>query len=285
MKYALREHVHELRTLNKELAGRIRSLRYFKWVLDFNKDDVFVECNGKLVGRKCCPGTKIKAIDAGVLSSCGHAGSLVCLHHCAAREECVDPSCKAPVKTSNIVTGKELGCNVTHKAGGQWGAKLTTIVKAVKGLVADGDRVLVFVQFKDLKAKVAEALEADGIKTLQVKGTVQTQIKSLDVMQKDELAKNDPRVLLLTMDDESSSGVNLTNANHAVFVHPLLANSQALYDAYETQAIGRVRRYGQKKTVHIHRFICEETMDTEIFEERGRAGFEARKKEIDDSKK
>ena len=70
MKYALREHVHELRTLNKELAGRIRSLRYFKWVLDFNKEDTFVECNGKLVGRKCCPGAKIKAADAGVLSRC-----------------------------------------------------------------------------------------------------------------------------------------------------------------------------------------------------------------------
>ena len=208
----------------------------------------------------------------------------MCLHHCAAREECVDPSCKAPVKTSNIVTGKELGCDVQHKAGGMWGAKLTNIVKKVKSLVEDNDRVLVFVQFKDLKAKVAEALEADGVKTLQVKGTVQTQIKSLDVMQKDVLDKNDPRVLLLTMDDESSSGVNLTNANHAIFVHPLLANTQALYDAYETQAIGRVRRYGQKKIVYIHRFVCEDTMDSEIFEERGRRGFEERKKEIEASK-
>ena len=37
------------------------------------------------------------------------------------------------------------------------------------------------------------------------------------------------------MDDESSSGVNLTTANHAVFVHPLLAIGQQQYDAYETQ--------------------------------------------------
>ena len=37
------------------------------------------------------------------------------------------------------------------------------------------------------------------------------------------------------MDDESSSGVNLTTANHAIFVHPLLAIAQQQYDAYETQ--------------------------------------------------
>ena len=43
------------------------------------------------------------------------------------------------------------------------------------------------------------------------------------------------QVLLLTMDDESSSGVNLTTANHAIFVHPLLAVAQQQYDAYETQ--------------------------------------------------
>ena len=39
------------------------------------------------------------------------------------------------------------------------------------------------------------------------------------------------------MDDESSSGVNLTTANHAVFVHPLLAIGQQQYDAYETQVL------------------------------------------------
>jgi len=284
MKYALREHVHELRTLNKELAGRMRSLRYFKWVLDFNKKDICVDCNGQAQKRSCCSGKTVKAIDAGVLSSCGHAGCLKCLEYYTAREECIDPSCKAPCKSSAIVTGKELGCELEHKAGGKWGAKLTEIVKVVKKLIDNGDRVLVFVQFKDLKQKVADALESKGVKTLQVKGTVQTQIKALDVMQKETPAANDPRCLLLTMDDESSSGVNLTHANHAVFVHPLLANTQQLYDAYETQAIGRVRRYGQKKTVHLHRFVCVDTIDTEIWEEKGKQGMEERAREVEKAK-
>ena len=54
-----------------------------------------------------------------------------------------------------------------------------------------------------------------------------------------EISTYSYQVLLLTMDDESSSGVNLTTANHAVFVHPLLAIGQQQYDAYETQVLKR----------------------------------------------
>jgi SNF2 family DNA or RNA helicase len=138
----------------------------------------------------------------------------------------------------------------------------------VQKLVSDGDRVIVFVQFDDLKRKVAEALLDSGVKTLQVAGTVQQQTKALDILQKETPEKGDPRVLLLTMDDESSAGVNLTTCNHAVFVHPLLADSQQQYDAYETQAIGRIRRYGQTKTVHIWRYLAKDTVDEEIYNER-----------------
>jgi hypothetical protein len=40
----------------------------------------------------------------------------------------------------------------------------------------------------------------------------------------------------------NSLGANLTVANHAFFVSPLLTPSKETYTAYESQAIGRVRR-------------------------------------------
>ena len=46
---------------------------------------------------------------------------------------------------------------------------------------------------------------------------------------------NGPRVLLLNLADESASGANLTLCNHAIFVHPMLADSQEHYTACETQ--------------------------------------------------
>ena len=61
---------------------------------------------------------------------------------------------------------------------------------------------------------------------------------------------------------------NLTNANHAIFLSPLLAVSKQAYDARETQAIGRIRRYGQVKHVHIYRFLTMDSVDETIFKER-----------------
>ena len=115
-----------------------------------------------------------------------------------------------------------------------------------------------------------EALEKSKLKTIQVKGSVKQQAKAFSVFQKDDPSQDDdPRVLLLKMDDEQIAGLNLTNLNHAVFVHPLLAGSQSEYDEHETQAIGLIRRYGQKKTVFVHRFLFDDTIDTEIYDQRG----------------
>eukprot|EP00959_Pyramimonas_sp_CCMP1952_P351562 7366016-Pyramimonas_sp.AAC.1 len=38
--------------------------------------------------------------------------------------------------------------------------------------------------------------------------------------------------------------------------------------AWLLQAIGRVRRYGQTRTVHLWRFLASATIDTEIYEQR-----------------
>jgi len=63
---------------------------------------------------------------------------------------------------------------------------------------------------------------------------------------------------------------NFTIANHAIFLSPLLTATDYEYQSSETQAIGRIRRYGQTRKVHIWRFMSEDTMDVEIYE--GRTG-------------
>ena len=126
------------------------------------------------------------------------------------------------------------------------------------------ERVLIFVQFPDLTAKVAEALHSYKVPFLEIKGSASQKSKNLEKFQND----SEERVLLLNVMDESASGANLTGANHAIFLSPLLAPSQEIYDACETQAIGRVRRYGQTKHVKIWRFLSTNTIDTEIYRDR-----------------
>ena len=112
--------------------------------------------------------------------------------------------------------------------------------------------------------KVGEALESARISYLEIKGSASQRSKALDKYQND----SSERVLLLNVMDESASGANLTGANHAIFLSPLLAPSQEIYNACETQAIGRLRRYGQQNHVHIWRFLSTRTIDVEIYEDR-----------------
>ena len=112
--------------------------------------------------------------------------------------------------------------------------------------------------------KVAEALTANKVRFLEIKGSAAQKSKNLEKFQND----SEERVLLLNVMDESASGANLTSANHAIFLSPLLAPSQEIYLANETQAIGRLRRYGQTKTVLIWRFLTKDTIDVHIYEAR-----------------
>ena len=61
---------------------------------------------------------------------------------------------------------------------------------------------------------------------------------------------------------------NLTNANHVIFASPLLTHTQQSYDALTKQSIGRVKRYGQRRTVQLYRFVALRTADVDILQER-----------------
>lgn len=268
MKKALRDHMHQVRSLGKELCGRVRSLRYIDRIRRFQRDGAHIEC-------KKCSHSAVGREDAGVLSCCGHTGCLQCLKLCASEGKCVEPSCTARVSMAHVVPAGKLGTDKDNKSDAQQGAKLTEIISKVKEVVSLGDRMIIFVQFDDLKQRIAEALERSKIKAVMVEGSVDKQVKALRPFQEENPNKNDPRVLLLKMDDEQSAGLNLTLLNHVIFAHPLLADSQQEYDAYETQAIGRIRRYGQSKTVFVWRFLVEDSIDTSIFKERGGRALEA----------
>jgi hypothetical protein len=61
---------------------------------------------------------------------------------------------------------------------------------------------------------------------------------------------------------------NLTNANHIIFVSPLLSKTQYDFDSTMAQAIARSRRYGQTKKVFIYHVVAQRTIDVDILEHR-----------------
>ena len=57
-------------------------------------------------------------------------------------------------------------------------------------------------------------------------------------------------------------------ANHVIFVGPLLADTQEDYVASRKQCIGRARRFGQKKDVHVYDFVALKTFDVDVYQQR-----------------
>ena len=74
------------------------------------------------------------------------------------------------------------------------------------------------------------------------------------------------KLLLLSL-EKSPSGMNVTEANHVVFIGPFDSGrylDPTLIKQYEKQAIARCRRYGQTKTVYVYRFYSVATIEQDI---------------------
>ncbi|KOO31585.1 snf2 super family [Chrysochromulina tobinii] len=126
----------------------------------------------------------------------------------------------------------------------------------------------------ELGNEVADALKEQKVAAVMLVGTPLQRSSIIDNFQQLELKAGEPRVLLLNLRDESAAGANLTAASHAIFVHPLLVGSQQEYTSCDTQAVGRVRRYGQSRTVQLYRFLVANSIDEDIFRDRRAADAE-----------
>lgn len=230
--YAVRQHVHDLRELCKELIGRRRSLR-------------FIVHNNNSSGG------------GAVLSCCGHTGPESTLREAAALGRCHVPGCSAVVHQTHVVAA------ATTKSKDTEETKLERVVRdvaALAGEAKDGKDggIIVFVQFAPLLDQLTGMLREAGVAVATLQGTAHQQSTTLDTFQQQRGAE---RVLILEPHSASASGANLTCCAHAVFVHPLHLATAAQRRACETQSIGRIRRYGQRRPCHVHRYLVEGTVD------------------------
>ncbi|GAA5937049.1 uncharacterized protein JCM15063_000140 [Sporobolomyces koalae] len=243
----------EVRRLGSELIGRFRSARYFECVRRFvRKMDASRDSKVSQKESDDCS-------DFAVLSCCGHAGTVDEIKQAVRDGRCIDRDCLAQVSSQYVLDAQALGTDV-HS--GNFGHKLETLITLIEE-TPEEDRCLVFVQFDDLFDKVHEALTVYGIPTKVIMGDWRTQSSAIDDFQ--DVDKKGQKVLLLKATDSSSAGANLTVANWAFFVSPILTDSRAQYKALATQAIGRIHRYGQVKTANVLHLLVPATVDHDTF--------------------
>lgn len=148
------------------------------------------------------------------------------------------------------------------------GPKARAVVNLIDS-TAMNDQVVVFVQNRQIMKDIYTALELN---------------KRISYVTPEELARNEslalemfkaglgvPRakqrkVLVQIINSEQAAGSNLHNANHVIFVSPLITRNQAEWDAQMKQALGRCIRFRQTKQVYVYHLVIDGTVEVDTLE-------------------
>jgi SNF2 family DNA or RNA helicase len=134
--------------------------------------------------------------------------------------------------------------------------KFARLTETCEEIAARQERVLVFTQFREMTAPLAEYLETVfGRPGLVLHGgtPVSRRKRLVDQFQSDD----GPPFFVLSI-KAGGTGLNLTAASHVVHF------DRWWNPAVEDQATDRAFRIGQKKNVLVHKFVCQGTIEEKI---------------------
>jgi superfamily II DNA or RNA helicase len=136
--------------------------------------------------------------------------------------------------------------------------KLDLLTEMLQEAIEEGDRSLVFTQFKEMGILLRTHLEAVlAGKVLFLHGGVPQKERETMVAEFQAAAADGPRVFVLSL-KAGGTGLNLTAANR-VFHFDRWWNP-----AVEDQATDRAFRIGQQRNVFVHKFVCVGTLEERI---------------------
>ncbi|KAK5129398.1 hypothetical protein LTR08_003285 [Meristemomyces frigidus] len=256
-------HVSAVNELCKRLVTSKRSLRYLEAVQEIQQDA------GSSLTGKChhprCDGTSHYGHDVAVSAFCGHVICSDCHKHLQDHGLlCPAPGCSTAMEKHHLLWTSRMG-DLQNPQRSAYGAKLDAALNLLEEIQGKGDQAVLFVQFPHQLLQVEAALKHRRIPAIIVKAL------HLAAAQLEDFRTNpEQTVIVLDSSDETAAGSNLQNANHVLFLSPLLKIDQYEYDSTMAQAVGRVRRHGQKKDIHVYRIVALDTIDVDILEHRER---------------
>jgi hypothetical protein len=136
-------------------------------------------------------------------------------------------------------------------------SKLEFLIYKLRAIRANDPtaKVLVFSQFNQTLEWLQKILPEKGFsfRTLRGDMSMTQRKKALEDFQQDP-----PTTVFLLSMRAGAVGVNLTQANHVILMEPCLNL------ALEDQAIGRVHRMGQQRTVYIYKLVMKDSVEEKI---------------------
>ncbi|MBF6168167.1 DEAD/DEAH box helicase [Streptomyces gardneri] len=149
------------------------------------------------------------------------------------------------------------GSGVLHR-GAHRSGKLALVEDVVDAVLADGEKALLFTQFREFGELVAPYLaERFGAQIPFLHGGVPK--KKRDAMVAGFQAPDGPPLMLLSL-KAGGTGINLTAANHVIHL------DRWWNPAVENQATDRAFRIGQRRNVQVRKLVCVDTIEERIDE-------------------
>jgi SNF2 family DNA or RNA helicase len=171
-----------------------------------------------------------------------------------------DAACDAQQRLATILNGPAGGEATADYLALRYGAKVAAVLGKIRQLLGSGEKkICVYVQFNALQQKFCTALMEAKISFLVLKGGPAEITGALK-----KFTEEDTHNVLVLSLAKKAAGINLTCSSQVLFLHPFLNPDHNRAKAWEAQAIGRVARAGQKKQVHVWRFLTRATVEDEL---------------------
>lgn len=144
-----------------------------------------------------------------------------------------------------------------HSAIGSRSGKMSRLTAMLEEIIEVGDRALIFSQFVEMGHMIKRHVqETFGVEAMFLHGGVSR--KNRDAMvERFQNGTGGPQIFVISL-KAGGTGLNLTSASH-VFHFDRWWNP-----AVEDQATDRAFRIGQKRNVHVYKFICAGTLEEKI---------------------
>jgi hypothetical protein len=237
--------------------GKEKTLLYYKTFLELISD------MNNVVQQDCpiCLDT-IKEFDLGI-TICGHLFCYSCISTIIKESKTSGITSKCPNCNKNILLDNIFMISQNKsKDVDVLGTKLAYIINYIKA--TPNKYRIIFSQWDYLLKEVGKILEQNNIKHLYCQGNVYQKDKVLRLFNSKDILNNEYRIIMLSS-DSTVSGSNLNNAEEVIFLDPVYGDKQYRLNT-ENQAIGRVRRLGNKfKEIKVLRLLIKDSIEEEIY--------------------
>ncbi|KAI0693693.1 SNF2 family N-terminal domain-containing protein [Cerioporus squamosus] len=138
-------------------------------------------------------------------------------------------------------------------------SKTRMIIKILKEIEerGEGEKTIIFSQFTSMLDVIEPFLRKEGFKYVRYDGSMNKVQRDESV---DKISNSKSTKVILISFKAGSTGLNLTCCNNVILVDPWWN------PALEDQAFDRAHRFGQKRTVNIHKLSVPDTVEQRILE-------------------